>query len=385
MKHQLSERKKIAFFSGYYLPFLGGIERYTSKLAAQLKVYGYDVVIVTTNHASLPSYEKGDFTVYRLPTYSLFKLRYPLPKKNGEYKDLIKHIENENIDYYICNTRFQLTTLVGARLAKKKHKQAVIIEHGSSHFSIGIPLIDTFGAVYEHALTALVKKYVKKFYGVSKQCNRWLKHFRINAKGVFYNAVDIIQPGAYPTKYTGAFKGKTVITYAGRIIKEKGIELLLQSFHDISERHKDLVLVIAGDGPLLEQMQQKYNGQNIYFEGKLDYENVMALFVATDIFCHPSMFPEGLPTAILEAGLMGCAVVATDRGGTREVIINSDYGIIVDENRTSLTSGIEELLGDRAKLEKLKHNLHKRVKEHFSWDGTADCVKRELEKLDVKQ
>lgn len=361
---------------------MGGIERYTDKLVHELKALGYEVVIVTTNHANLKEYEKNKTTVYRLPTYAIFKQRYPILKRDQHYKKLIKKINDENADYYICNTRFQLTTLLGARLAKKQGKEAIVIDHGSSHFSVGVPALDVLGKVYEHFLTSIVKLYVKKYYGVSLRCNEWLKHFRIKATGVFYNSIDTAAYQTYKTApYKKDFGKQVVITYAGRVLKEKGVVLLLDVFVELAKRHEKICLVIAGDGPLLTELRKTYKHPRIYFEGKLGYDEVMPLLGRTNIFCHPSMYPEGLPTVILEAGLMKCAVIATDRGGTKEVINEDAYGMIIEENRESLLNALEALIEDHGTAEKMGQRLHTRVVKEFSWKSTAKCVQNELEEL----
>ncbi|MEI7615794.1 MAG: glycosyltransferase family 4 protein, partial [Actinomycetota bacterium] len=368
---------------GFYLPFLGGIERYTNKLSMELIKLGYEPIIITTNHANLLSYEKGDVTVFRLPVYGLFKNRYPIIKRNHEFKSLINQIKNEKADYFICNTRFQLTTLLGAKFARKQGKQAIIIEHGSSHFSIGIKFLDELGKIYEHCLTYLVKGYVEKFYGVSERCNQWLRHFHIKASGIFYNSVDEDTYDRFKSKkYKKKFDGKIVITYAGRIIREKGVEMLLDAFSKLSKKYNNIILIVAGDGPLLSTLKDRHKDSKIFFEGKLGYEDMMSLMNTTDIFCYPSMYPEGLPTSILEAGFMKCAVIATDRGGTKEVIINPEYGIIMSENLNSLTKALEELINDPSRVMRLKESLHKRVKDNFTWKVTASKVSQALKEMD---
>jgi glycosyltransferase involved in cell wall biosynthesis len=382
--NSIKTRKKIAIFSGFYLPFLGGIERYTNKLSTELIKLGYDVVVVATNHANLPSYEHSydHLKIYRLPTYELFKNRYPIVKRNREFRGLMDQFENEKVDYVICNTRFQLTTLLGAKYAKTNHKQSLVIDHGSSHFSVDIKFLDELGKVYEHYLTDLVKRMVKDYYGVSQRCNQWLEHFHIKARGVFYNSVDSDTYDRFKSKaYKKDFGNKLVITYAGRIIREKGVEMLLEAFSDLAPNYKNVVLVIAGDGPLLSTLRDKYKHSRIFFEGKLDYDEMMSLFNVTDIFCYPSMYPEGLPTSILEAGIMKCAVIATDRGGTKEVIIGSEYGIIIDENQDSLTNALKDLLNKPSYVEDLKNNLHKRVKNYFTWKTTAAKVSQVLKEM----
>ena len=85
---------KIIIFNGFYLPHLGGVERYTSNLVQKLKK-DYSIVIVTTNVPNSPYYEKLDgVEIYRLPVFKLFKDRYPILKRNKSYHNLLKKIYN---------------------------------------------------------------------------------------------------------------------------------------------------------------------------------------------------------------------------------------------------------------------------------------------------
>jgi len=61
---------KVAIFMEFFLPYLGGIERYQDRLSEQLRLLGYDVFIVTSLHdESLPRFEDKDgLRIYRLPT-----------------------------------------------------------------------------------------------------------------------------------------------------------------------------------------------------------------------------------------------------------------------------------------------------------------------------
>ena len=75
---------KVGIFMEFFLPYLGGIERYQDRLSEQLRLLGYDVFIVTSLHdESLPRFEDKDgLRIYRLPTKNLFKQRYPFFKRD---------------------------------------------------------------------------------------------------------------------------------------------------------------------------------------------------------------------------------------------------------------------------------------------------------------
>ncbi len=378
-------KKKIGIFTGYYPPHLGGVERYTEKLAKALEKIGYTVVIITSNHDELVNFEKlGNRKIYRLPTHKLAKNRYPLFKNNKEYRLLINRIKKENLDHYIVNTRFHLTSLIGARMGRKMGKPVMLIEHGTDHFTINHRFLDYFGKLYEHALTLLIKGSVNKFYGVSKKCNSWLKHFSISSSGVFYNAIEVEDKNKVKDYYKSRYpKNELIITYAGRLIKEKGILNLLEAFQEVAKKNKEkqLRLVIAGDGGLMEFIKLNYNDPSIELLGRLDYNHVMALYKRSDIFVYPSLYPEGLPTSILEAGLMECAIIATPRGGTEEVIIDNHHGIIVDGQVEGLRKALQQLVKSPSMRKELGTMVRRRIETTFNWDKVALEVDNEINKL----
>lgn len=373
-------KKTIAFFNGFYLPHLGGVERYTNKLSEQLKEK-YNIIVVTTNDSNTKDVEViDDIKIYRLPVYNIFKNRYPIIKKNKNYKQILNKITDEKIDYIICNTRYYQTSILGTKISRIKKTKLLFIDHSSNHVTIGNKLLDALGAIYENYLTNKIKKYKPKFYGVSKKCNEWLEYFKIEADGVFYNSID---DNVYKKYYKEKTKNKKItISYIGRIIPEKGVVNLLNAFEKVNKKHKNIELIIAGDGPILNDLKRKYKANNIIFKGKIGYEDVMKLCSETDIFVHPSMYPEGLPTSILEAGIMKTAIIATDRGGTCEVINDKKYGLIVEENEKDLVDKLNYLLDNPEEIVKLKNNIHKRIIEKFTWKQTAKVVEKELEKYE---
>lgn len=372
--------KKIAIFTGYYLPHTGGVERYVCNLAKELNKQNNEVLIVTTKYEeSLEQIEDlGYAKIYRFPIYSLFSSRYPILKKNKQYRSLLKKLEAEKVDSIILNTRFHLTSLMGAKFAKKQKIPACIIEHGSTHFTVYNKLLDSLGHFYEHTLTDKMKKLVKDYYGVSLKCNSWLSHFKIEAKGVFYNSIDEKEYEKYKTSsYEKCENDKIVISYVGRMIKEKGILEIIEAYEQLKQKD-NIQLIIAGDGPLLKELESKNLSKNIILTGKLNHDEVMGLLNRTDIFVHPSSFAEGMPTSILEAGLMKCAIVATPAGGTAEVINQEDLGIICEPTVKSIKSGIEYYLENAEKRKQTAENIHKRVKENFVWEVTAKQIAQKI-------
>lgn len=134
-------------------------------------------------------------------------------------------------------------------------------------------------------------------------------------------------------------------------------------------------LNLAGEGPILEKIiAENSNEKNINILGKLSHEEVLKLLGRTTIFINPSAFSEGLPTSILEAGMMKCAVIATPMGGTTEIISNDDIGYICGFEVDEILEKIEKLINNKDEIIKLGENINQKVINQFSWDVTTKKI-----------
>lgn len=370
-------KKTIAIFSGYTLPHLGGVEKYTDNLSKQLIALGYNVIIVGTDYdfSGKLINEEAKILYLRLPIYKLFSSRYPIIKKNKRFRTVIKKLSEYKIDSIIVNTRFYLTSLIGAKYGKQNNIPVYLIEHGSQHLTVDNKVLDFFGAIYEHCLTHFLKKYVTKYYGVSQGACDWQKHFGIKSKGVWYNSINDFSKGI---KINKTKDNNINILYAGRILKQKGIIDLVESFIKLSKKYDNIYLTIAGDGNLLKFLKENYKTDRINFLGKVDFDELKKLYAITDIFVYAPIWPEGLPTSILEAGLMKCAVLGSPQGGIKEIIIDGKTGLIIND-RDSLYKAIEKLIKDDKLRNQLSNNLYKKVSSEFLWEKTVLKILKDID------
>ena len=105
----------------------------------------------------------------------------------------------------------------------------------------------------------------------------------------------------------------------------------------------------------------------------------MSLYNSVDIFINPS-YSEGLPTTVLEAGLMKCAVVATDVGGTSEIIEDGKEGLLCKPEVLDITKKLETVIKNETLRKMVGENLYKKVCEQFSWEKTSKKVIEIVEK-----
>ena len=95
--------------SAQFYPHVGGVERYTLYLGRKLIKAGNKVTIVTSNTGELPGREVSEgMEILRLPCYDLLGGRYPVFKKNREFKKIDALVKAGRYDFFIINTRFYL-------------------------------------------------------------------------------------------------------------------------------------------------------------------------------------------------------------------------------------------------------------------------------------
>jgi glycosyltransferase involved in cell wall biosynthesis len=142
---------------------------------------------------------------------------------------------------------------------------------------------------------------------------------------VIYNAVGSLK-AIHAVEVPLAFSVNVVT--AGRLVPWKQIDKVIEAI----TRLEDVGLVIIGDGPHKEHLKKitRVLGatSKVHFAGQKSSEDTMALMAACDLFVLNSTY-EGLPHVVLEAMGLGLPVVATDVGGTPEVIRDGLNGLLV--------------------------------------------------------
>ncbi|HWN64574.1 MAG TPA: glycosyltransferase [Candidatus Binatus sp.] len=127
---------------------------------------------------------------------------------------------------------------------------------------------------------------------------------------------------------------------AGRLIEKKGLPVTLRAFASFLRQYPNATLTIAGEGPLLGELQgltrELKIDNHVSFTGFVSQEHLRDIFYASHIFLHPSETgpdgnQEGIPNSMLEAMASGLPVFATQHGGIPEAIESGVSGVLVAE------------------------------------------------------
>lgn len=378
---ELIKGKRICIFSAQYLPHMGGVEQYTYNLAKALAKMGNQVTVVTSNVMNSEEYENTDgISVYRLPCFNLMEGRFPVLKVNKNMIKIHRLLMRFKFDFVMVNTRFYIHSLYGVIFAKMQKVKCIIVDHGTSHLNLHNPILNFVENIYEHSITKMEQLFCNEFYGVSMASVEWLRHFHIYAKGALYNAVDMDKINQIKKGKLRDFRKEfnvpddaVMICFTGRLIKEKGIYQLIKSVDRLNSNNKKYYLFIAGDGEEYQQILSQ-KSEEVVLLGRISTEEVIGLLVQSDIFCLPSD-SEGFSSSVLEATACKCCVITTERGGSKELIVDRNHGIIIPDNKVETVMNALEMASENQDYRKsASETAYNRLIHNYTWEIVAQKV-----------
>ena len=174
--------------------------------------------------------------------------------------------------------------------------------------------------------------------------------------------------------------GEFRVLYAGRVSKEKNIDLLADAFALAHERDPRLHLVVAGGGPEQPRLKKRL-GDRATFIGWLEGAALAAAYASADAFCFPSE-TDTFGQVVLEAQASALPVLAVDAGGPRELISDGVDGLLRPARAQDLADALLLLAGSaplRARLgSAARRSVERRTWQH-ALERLADGYRGALE------
>jgi glycosyltransferase involved in cell wall biosynthesis len=170
------------------------------------------------------------------------------------------------------------------------------------------------------------------------------------------------------------------IIAVGRLSPEKGQAGLLEVFADVSRDHKDLELVLVGDGPEAERLRAIARRLGILdrvrFAGRLGEQATLDQIAQADILVLSS-FMEGLPIVLMEAMAMGTAVVASRVAGIPELVEDEESGLLfTPSDWAELTACMRRLVDDDALRARMASRGREMVVAEFDVNQSAERLRK---------
>ena len=177
-----------------------------------------------------------------------------------------------------------------------------------------------------------------------------------------------------------------VLFTAGRFVRKKGFEYLIDAVSRLAPRWPGLRLVIAGGGDLADQLRDRVRdrrvGDRVRFVGVLAQPDVARHLAAADIAVMPSIRDEagnvdGLPNTVMEALASGTPLVATAVGGIPSVVCDGRTGLLVPEKDVwALEAAIERLIADPAARAAIGEAARADAVGLRTWDRVAERLEQ---------
>jgi glycosyltransferase involved in cell wall biosynthesis len=209
----------------------------------------------------------------------------------------------------------------------------------------------------------------------NKYCNS--NKLKVIANGSS-NGIDTnyFNPEIFTTQQTTSLKNDLgimpndfVFIFVGRLVKDKGINELVNAFQKLHNEKKDIKLLLVGDyethlDPLLSETLQAITTNKAIITTGFQYD-VRTYFAVANALVFPT-YREGFPNVVMQAGAMGLPSIVTDINGCNEIIIENENGVIIPvKNEKAIFDAMNSFIENDSVLEIMRQNARKMIVSRY--------------------
>lgn len=372
---------KIMMLSWEYPPrIVGGIARVVHDLSHNFAKQGHEVHVITYQEGETKEFEKdGEVFVHRVGNYPInannlidwvMQLNFCiLEKASAVIKQYGKFDVVHAHDWLVAYS---------ARAIKKSYNLPLVatihatesgrnkgIHNKAQGYINDVEWLLTYEASHVICNSYFMKNEIKNLFGKPEE------NIFVVPNGINVNKFDD-QERDWDFRRNYAADHEKIIFFAGRIVNEKGIQILLQAAPKILANYPNVKFVIAGRGPCMDELKglAEYLGisNKVYFTGYLNDKQITKMYKAIDIATFPSLY-EPFGIVALEGMLAGAATVVSDAGGLNEIISHGIDGMkSYAGNPNSLADSILEALYNESLCRSMAKNAREKVIREFNWN-----------------
>jgi glycosyltransferase involved in cell wall biosynthesis len=367
--------------TGIFPPDRGGPASYVPRMAAALTARGHRVEVICLSDRLDHDDSDRAFAVRRISRGTFWPLRILLTTL-AVWRAALR---NEVIFVSGLGAESALAAFLAGRPTVYK-----IVGDYSWERAVGrgwfTGTIDAYQTAAKSPLTRLSDwirdfplRLARRIIVPSRYLRRIVSGWRIGSEKieVIYNATprDAAAPAA--DRALPAWSGRTLVTVC-RLVPWKGVDALIRLLPELP----DTRLVIAGDGhirgDLADLATRSGVAERVLFLGDVPHRDVAGILRQADTFVLNSTY-EGLPHVVLEAMAADTPVIATDAGGTGEVVEHDATGLLVPVgDAVALRAAVERLWREPALARRLTAEAARRLNAHFDFDAMVDATEAVL-------
>jgi glycosyltransferase involved in cell wall biosynthesis len=363
---------------------VGGIARHVEELSEALVSKGHEVHVITADHPNTPQYElRKGVHIHRVPADNT-----PTP----DFVTWIHHLNWGMAELALRLHQAHPFDMVHAH-DWLVAQSAVLLKK-----SFGVPLVGTIHATesgrnqgihtslqsyihhqewfltYESYRVIVCSQYmyreVRELFAVPED------KLDIRPNGIDFHKFDFPFEQRQDFRRQFAMDHEKVVMFVGRMVPEKGAQVLIEAVPQILAHYPDAKFVVVGKGGFLPDLKRRAAalrlGSKILFTGYVDDDTLLRIYRTADVAVAPSLY-EPFGIVALEGMAAKVPTVVADTGGLGEIIDHTRTGVTTYAgDPDSLAWGILQVLRHPREAGQMAENAYQKVLDVFNWQVIAD-------------
>lgn len=379
---------KIVHLIEYFSPALGYQETY---LALEQQRAGHQVTVVTSDrYFPFPNYDSTVRSILgerivgarRSKEFGLDVIRLPVAVEiftRVWIKDLMPTLKSLNPDVIHLHSVSSLSTL---RLAlSRQFAGTTLLADDHSHLSVvaGNPVKDLFYGLYRTLFGRIVSQNIDHFVAITPETKSIVREYMgITAKvsvielGADTNVFKSDHAGRKKNRNKFGFSNKDVaFIYTGKLIAEKGIDILICAFLELPKTYK---LILVGSGPseyldpLKAELAGKHKEKDVIWIPFVKPVELPALYATADV----GVWPKQESISMLEAAACGLPVIVKKSPSMAKRVARGNGLLYEEGNVAKLRSAMLALGSNKARRSKMGALGRELIEAKYSWEALAN-------------
>lgn len=370
---------RIIMFSWEYPPkSVGGLAQHVYDLTGALAEIGEDVHLITVGSQDAPQFENvNGVKVHRVFPYQVSSPDFVnwVTQLNVAMLERAVEVINEEGNFHLVHSHDWLVAYA-SRAVKHAYRIPMVSTIHATEFGRNYGLHNDVQRHISDVEWWLIYESWKVIC-----CSKYMKGELQHVFQVPGDKISIIPNGVN----TAAFQPKNqshrredyaspderIVLYVGRLVREKGVQVIIDAIPHVLRYHPNTKFIIAGRGPyqgtLRNQAVATGVSNRIYFTGYVNDNLRNTLYSWASVAVIPSLY-EPFGIVALEAMAARAPLVVSDTGGLGEIVRHGVDGLkAYPGNSQSLADMIIWLLNDPNQAEKMKLEAYERVQREYNW------------------